>query len=237
VVASSLSASRFTVGQVEAYLAPRIYQPNRRVVVYCHGAGANGAEIVGGTLVPAVRILMRVLVNAGYIVVAPTQTNLWGNPTSDSRMDDAVTWARANLAASSEPPVIVGASHGACCSMLYDTDNDVACQVMLIPALDTQYLRVNSPVEGIAVRAPIDAAWGVTYPAALPAGANPIDLTPQSPVQIWAASDDDISTNVQSWATTHGQEFHNVGALGHSDASIAAATPASVLTFIQQYTN
>lgn len=156
----------------------------------------------------------------------------WGNATADTRIDAALAWLRANTTATSDPPLLVGASEGACDALTYASDHPVAGVIGIIPAIDIQAMRV---ADTLGLRAAIDAAWGVTYPAALPAGANPATLTAalsSVPQQHWYASNDTVSANIAAYAAAVGADLRNVGALGHTDAAIAAVAATDVLTFI-----
>lgn len=50
--------------------------------------------------------------------------------------------------------------------------------------------------------------------------------------QLWYATDDAVSANIAAYATAVGADLRPMGATGHSDASIATATPAEIIRFI-----
>lgn len=229
---SSLAEGRFTPGQRDAIVAPRVHG-TRQVAVYLNGANGTASEAVGGDGLPAVGGLNWRLARDGLLVVAPTVTQTWGNATAMSRIDQAVTYARANLGGSAAPPVMVGGSHGATGGLLYAASHEVAAVVGFIPAVDVAFIRDN---DLLGQRATIDAAWGVTHPQALPADAIVLGKDPGCPVQLWYSTDDPISTGVVDYATSVNADLHSLGALGHTDAAIAAIDTDQMLAFIAAHT-
>lgn len=230
-IATVLGVGRFTAAKVDSTLRPRITQA-KPAVVYCHSAAMDGTEALGLAQLPSIGPLMRALAT-DRLVVAPTLETLWGNATSRARIDAAVAWARAN-GASAGPVVLIGASMGGCAALSWAAANpaDTAGVVGIIPAVDLEAIRVSSGT----LRPSIDAAYGVVYPAALPAGASPAGNNPGVPTQLWYATDDAVSENVPAYAATVGAELHGLGALGHSDAAVAAVPPASVAAFVLAHT-
>lgn len=227
---SSLSVGRATSGQRDAVVATRVHRATRPVI-YLAGVASDAGEAVPTSVVASVAPLLRYLVaEIPLNVIAPTVTATWGNATTTSRIDDVLAWARATGVATDEPPILIGASHGGACALTYARTHEVACVVGLIPAVDLEAIRVSNT---LSLRASIDAAWGVTYPAALPAGADPSQNDPGCPVQIWYATDDAVSENVVSYASAISADLHSVGALGHSDAAIAAVDEQEVLAFVE----
>lgn len=236
-VSTSLGFDRSTAGQRDAVLSPRVRQ-TRPPILYMHGAGGNASEAVGDG-VPSVRTLLYEVASAGYTISVPTTTLLWGNTTCINRMTDSIAWNRTSLGSSNDPVVLIGASHGAVSSLSWISENPgtVACAILIIPAVDMEDIRTTN---ALGMRTSIDAAWGVSYPAPLPPGANPAQNTNDylsTPIQIWYADDDTICTTALTTAfgATISAEMHSVGNLGHTDAAIAAVDSAQVLSFINTY--
>lgn len=126
---------------------------------------------------------------------------------------------------------------GVTAALNYAADNpgDVCCIVGFIPAVDLDALR-DGNVGGS--RAGIDTAYGVSYPAALPAGSNPADRVEELagvPIQLWVASDDTTSVNAAFFAEDTGAEIHDVGTLGHDNDSLAAVDVSAVMSFIASH--
>lgn len=230
----SLSSGRFTSGIVDAFASPAV-SAGAPIVIYGHGAGGNGTEIGNGFGLTSIPPIIQALVKAGFLVIAPTATEQWGNSVTKTRYNDALTWARTVLKASDDPPSGVGASHG-CPSLLnYSLDYPLTCMVGLIPAIDLQAIRVANTG---GLRTSIDNAFGVVYPADLPAGANPTvetEALSSLPMNIWYSdpASDAFSENVPAFITATGAEGHNVGMLGHTNASILAAPPSEIVDFIK----
>lgn len=227
---SSVATGRLTASQTDAIFLPHHPDRDLPAVVYLHGNAGSGSD----ALVFGTDVLAR-LAGLGFVCVAPTAAHNWGNATGDSRIDDAVTAARAR-GASGRPPVFVADSHGAPWALTYATDHPVTCVVARVPAIDLQAIRV---ADTLSLRASIDLGWGVTYPAALPAAANPaVHTTELAQVhqQLWYASDDAVSANVATYATAVGADLRSVGALGHTAAAIAAADADAMVRFIVKRT-
>lgn len=233
-VASSLSTGRATLGQNDSFLTPRVRNSNVPVA-YLHGAGSDASEAVGN-LTPAVRTVLYEVAASGYTITSPSMPQTWGNPTSISRINDVISWNRTGLGSNSDPVVLIGASHGGACALRYISENpgDVACAVIIIPAVDMEEIRTT---DALGLRDDIDAAWGVTYPAALPAGVNPAQNTADYlgvPLQIWYADNDAVcsASSITTFGAATGAEMHSVGNLGHSNAAIAAVDTSQVVAFI-----
>lgn len=219
---------------------PRVIT-SKAPVIYMHGAGASVgmAYQSNQSTQLGVRELLRAVAQAGHCVVTMSCPNTWGNQTLVNRAEAGIAYLRANYQAVG-PAIIIGASHGGLCALRYwyAKPTDVACVIGCIGVVDMDDIRDN---DLWALRADIDAAWGVTYPAALPAGANPADNTSfyvGKPIQWWYSSDDTVARPgpVETFAAAVGSsmEIHNMGALGHTDAAGLAINETAVLNFIAQ---
>lgn len=233
----SIMTGRATAGVLDAVAAPR-HRVGRPPVIHLNGVNGNGAQpwtVNGGMLA-----IIKALVANGFVVISPTVSAFWGNAAGEQRVDDALAWARAEFGCSDEPGITLGASHGAGSSLRYmmNHPDHVACAVTIIPAGDFQALRDTDPL-ALGLRASIDTAYGVVYPAALPAGTNPADRAADlagKPIQMWKASDDPVSVNMDTFcAQLSDCELHNVGATGHTETSIAAVPPQAVVDFVQAH--
>jgi pimeloyl-ACP methyl ester carboxylesterase len=139
-----------------------------------------------------------------------------------TRIDNALTYAQAN-GANSEPPLLVGVSMGAGTVLRWAANHPTHSVAGIVPGLNFQQGRIDNP--GGTIRGLIDAAWGVTYPAALPAGANPSDLTYTVPIHLWYAPDDVTASPsaTEAFAAAKGATLTSVGNLNHTNAAVAAA--------------
>jgi pimeloyl-ACP methyl ester carboxylesterase len=231
----SSSTGRLTAGVLDVVLDPH-YRAARNPVVYCHGGSADALQAAGVGLA-AIPGVLAALTRALFTIAAPTLgVAHWGNPAARARIADAVAWLEANRAVAG-PAILVGTSMGAAAALNYAADNpgDVAAVVGIIPAVDLQAVRV---ADTGGARAGRDAAYGVAYPAALPAGANPAARVAELdvPVLLCTASDDAISVNAGTFAAAIGAELVDVGALGHDNDAVAAVDPEAVAAFVNAAT-
>jgi hypothetical protein len=235
-----LDTGKFTSGRLGAWLIgdrPKKYP----AVVACHGLGQTPAQITGYNGFPNWAKLIAAIADAGFPIVAPDFSALWGAGASDSYFTDSITFARANLGASSDPPFFIGGSMGADIA-LHDAKSvgpaGVSGVMCVIPAVDLEGLRTNN-AQG--ARASIDTAWGSTgwlldRTPPLPAGANPYDNSANYlpiPLQLWYATDDTVSVNIATFATNTGADLRSVGALGHTDTAIGAVPISEALRFFK----
>jgi hypothetical protein len=259
--ASSGQTGRFTPGQPDGLDCPSTgsntlpngqkYNPGRPPMIWTTGGGTpanNDPAKVGMD-----RILEYLCEDRGYSWCQPNVPWLLGNPTATDRIDDAVTWARANLGATDDPPILMGMSNGWVCAIVYARQFDVAGVVGLLPVtagVDGYVNPRDDPViNGFGIRGHVEDAWGVTYPTMPQDG--PILSGSASPMR-WSPYDDALAGNyptrlfgkVQmhysccdplyaSEQMAFGQmiraELHNVGATGHLgtfDPSLASTEPA-----------
>lgn len=214
---------------LNAVIEPYSHANGLPPVLAFHGLNLDPSSL----LIKGVIEILAGLANQGHIEGMPFSASGWGNSASLSLTDQGDTWLQSNGAANVRRGLF-GLSHGGCMATKWAAANlsKTAWMVLGIPALDLQYLRTQDVVEGIAFRASIDAAAGVTYPAALPANFSPMDIADDLssiPCLMFTASDDDISHNAATtWATAHGNTTHiDLGALGHSQAALDAISTYS----------
>lgn len=229
------SKDRFTSGLLDGTFLPRIWEEHTPII-YCHSASMNSSEALGYGQVPSAERLTRHLADNGWPVAAPTLDILWGNATSRSRISDALTWLRAQQG-STNPAVLIGTSMGAAAALswAYYNPSDVAAVIGLIPAIDLEAIRVANTG---SLRPSIDTAYAVSYPVALPAGANPASNTGTMnavPQQFWYSTDDAVSANIVSYANAVGADLHSFGAMGHTNAAVATVDLDAILDFLAPF--
>lgn len=232
----SVGSGRIVVGQVDAYA----FGPNfdRRLPPLIYNSGvASPAEDITGVYLPSVQPIVHAFVDLGFAVVSPTTLYTYGNATSQAAITAAAAWARTNLGCSSLPFPIFGGSEGACDSLTYAYVNPalVACVVGVIPVIDLAEM-VEQNVLGLG--STILSAWGVGA-LPLPVGADPNTTAHRVtlanvPMQLWYATNDEVSANITSFQAATGADVKAVGALGHTDAAIAAAHPIQIAEFIRK---
>lgn len=242
-MASSYAVGRVQAGEGDCVIFSRLYKSgDGPAVIYGHQSGGSAKVAIDGNAHAGTQALLQTVADAGFLVAAQDQGGLttWGNTTAQARMTATRTWVQASAPylASSGRIAIIGISMGAVLMMNWAKANPtlVSCMVGILPATDlTAYY-----VAGGAGRANIEAAWGVTYPDPLPAGADPTIGASSSvlvdiPYAAYYASNDDIATPaiVTSMAAAIGGTATNVGALGHTEAAIGAVDAEEVAEFIQ----
>lgn len=237
---ASHASGRYAPGEGDLVLSRRTWRLDGRpacAVLYCHGAGTSGV-LAFHTDSPGQRALLADISEHWPTVAADLGGPFnWGNNASRSRVEDARVYAQGETVGASDGPVVlVGASMGAAVAVNYAAahPSNVACMVLILPVVDLQDIRVN---DRGGYRSSIDSAWGVTYPAALPAGANPTGHAASVagiPTQVWYAPDDAVCTaaTVEAFATATDAELHSLGNLGHTAAAIQAIDREAVTAFI-----
>jgi hypothetical protein len=232
---ASLSTGRATAALLDTVTVPRI-RVSRAPVIYLGGAASDASEAMGANAsAPSARRVVEQVADHGFTVVSPTVTTLWGNSTCASRINDALTLARsATWGATSGKAILIGSSHGVACTLNYAVANPtlVAAIVGIIPAVDLEAIRTS---DVMSLRAGIDTAWGVVYPAALPTAAQPpsnVAALSAIPTLLFYATNDTVSENVVTFAGNIGATLISLGALGHTDAAIAAVPVTRILNFL-----
>lgn len=230
---ASVGFARAIASLEDAFLVPRL-RPYGKPVMYLHGASATASEIVGSTATASIRLINEAIARAGFAVGAVTATQLWGNATSVARLTSGRDWIVDTHLAQDTPVALVGVSHGTAWAFAYAASNPslVSAIVGILPIADVENVR-DTDLGGF--RSDIDTAWGITYPTALPTAGNPLLNTATLaaiPMQLWYANDDPYSTGIADFATSVGAELRDVGALGHTDAAIAAVPIPDVVAFV-----
>lgn len=233
--ASTLAVGRFTASQYDCVVRPGVIQ-DLPLVIYLHGAGGDGREATGYNF-PSIPAKLAALAQAGFTVLAPTMTETWGNSTTDSRIADAIAWARTNLGIGYDPPIFYGASHGSTCAFDYATDHVTAGIVSVLSIPDLQNVVANN-VSGL--RSSVNTAYGRAAgdTTTLPAGADPATQTTalsQVAQLLYYSTDDAFSTNIATYATATGASLRSVGAQGHTDAAAASAPTEDILRFCRHH--
>lgn len=227
---------------------------NPPAVVYVHGAGDAAYSPTNPAGKAGQHAVLRLLVAAGYPVVSgdlgsvaggfatPGGLNGWGNASVVSRIGSVRTYAQgAAVGARAGGVILVGISMGATGALNYAKANsaNVIAAVGIIPVTDLDDIRINN--RG-GLRTSVDTAWEVTYPAALPAGANPatdIGALTSVPTRLYygAADTTVIASTVTAVAAAVGATSVDLGAgAGHSETTVglaaAGATGVALLAWL-----
>lgn len=216
-------------------LVPKLWRLDgitRMGVLYCHGAGTLGAD--QGSAADGLKAVLAALAERWPLGCADLGGAFtWGNATARTAVGTEKT-AIQSAGAASGKVALVGGSMGAATALNFARANPtlVASVSLILPAVDLNDIHDNNR-GGYA--ASINAAVGGDPSAVAnssPAGA---DWTGVSiPMKAWYASDDAIviASTVTTFMTARSGTAVNVGALGHTDAAIAAVPPSDVVDFI-----
>lgn len=207
-------------------------------VVWCHGVGGNALYAKDLSKVGAWP-LFHALAEKFMIVSADLGGDTWGNATANTRVGQAITYLQAQGAKAGKV-ALVGLSMGAVVALNYAREfpGNVSCVAAIIPVVDIEDVRANNR-SGLA--ASINAAHGGAYDqATMGATRNPVTFasTLNLPVKIWNASDDTtaLASRVAAFdAAAPNCDVVSLGALGHTEAAIAAATPSDVISWLQAH--
>jgi hypothetical protein len=180
-----------------------------------------------------IRRIVQAVVGRGLPAGSVSTLLSFGNTAGQTSNAAVAAYLRDNHAAVGDP-VFIGFSEGACDALNLARDVGATCVVGIIPLIDLDEVR-DGDLGGH--RANIDAAWDVTYPDPLPAGASPADHAAEYagiPGQLWGASDDTITTAAAAtaFATVAGWEYNDLGELGHTNDAIAAVDEDAVASFV-----
>lgn len=238
--------SQYVVGEYQAGEGAVTCRPHdqstRRGVIFCHGAGGSALNALFLTDVPAQAKLVRALADSGHTVLAGDfgGSQTWGNDTSLARVGQAVTHLTALSGVLSGKVHLVGISMGGLVALNYAKANPtlVASVTAIIPTVDIP-AAYDADISGAA--ALIDTAYGGTYvDDDQKADHNPVHWGPLEssfvPTKVWHASDDPWCplASYQAFAATPNATLTDVGALGHSDAAIAASPINEIEDFLQE---
>lgn len=179
--------------------------------------------------------------------------------TAQARIVDAIAYARASLGCTTAPVVLLSTSMGTAAALRYASLHPtlVACVVSWLSVTDLSTARFQNVGGNAAV---ISTAYGVANDGTTARGGTPLpaDTDPAFSNMVTAASavpwlghhsSDDSwwTTGIgnagagtpcgDSYATAYATKATpvNVGALGHTNASIAATSLAQVLAFVRSY--
>lgn len=158
-VATSADRGRIVAATDDADVR-RVFAPIANTpIVYCHSAAASPYEMVSVAPLPALRGIFERLGRWGFNTVAPTTIPMFG--ASLTPIENALTYHRANLLGTSDPPIIIGTSAGAPAAIRYAMDDGAetpAAIVLFIPAIDLVDLYEDP---GSGLQALIGTAWSV----------------------------------------------------------------------------
>lgn len=209
-------------------------QPNG--VVYCHGSGDTALIAYND---PAQYPIGFSLGRFSTVVMADLGYQTWGNDTGIERVGQAVSYLRDEWGVDG-PVALVAGSMGFSNAAAYTLANpdEVLAIAGMIPLTDIADIMLRGAEESVNDAYPPaydDETDGPTH--------SPIHFADQLPaglpIHFWTASNDPIVVPATSDAfiAARPQTVRtDVGPLGHSDASVVAATPG-VVEFVRSVFN
>lgn len=243
--ASTYTISRIASGEYELVTTPRGGGVGRPLVVVAHGAGGTPSTYMNPSTSPGIyRILHTLMETYATITTDFGGGHTWGNDTVLTRFDSILSWAASNLPGVTTSSVYIwGSSMGNWTALrcAADRSSQVRAVVANVPVCDINDIRNRN---ALGARANIDAAWGVTYPTALPSNADLLTRAQGGalaglPWKAFSSSGDTVCppSTVTAMVSAIGATASNVvvSSAEHGDAPIAAANPQDVVDFFESW--
>jgi pimeloyl-ACP methyl ester carboxylesterase len=229
--------SRVGSGEPDSLFSPRSPRVGKRGVILCHGVTAPG-QYLDATNGPSSVQLPAMLARNGVTCFSGSfGGDSWANDTAMTRL----TAAKAVLVTAgcaSDKVCLYGISMGAAVALRWAIGNPtlVAAGYGTAPVSDISDIYTNNRA---SLRASIGTAWGVTYPTALPAGADLAGQASAVAAIPWRLDYGSLDTliipaTVTALATAMGANCTatQVDTTNpHGDALFAKTDPATVLAF------
>lgn len=236
--AVDLAYQRVAAAETDSVFAPRTPRVGTVGVVLVHGSG-NPHEFIDDLAQPSSVKLAAALAAAGIPCIAGDfGFQAWGNDTVLARIDAAWTVLKGLYPAMrTDKLALLGVSMGGAAVARYSQMHPerVACVVGLIPLFDLLAFYAANPG---AVATEVGTAWGVTAPAALPAGASiaaGAHLAARVPLLAGYSTAD--VTVLPAWVTAYvaavgGTAIVTDTTFGHSDQAVGGMPIATVGQFL-----
>lgn len=224
--------------EVDTVWTPRTPRAGKCGVVLLHGQ-SNPKQFMDSSQVASVRLAAALAGSGIPCIAAEMRGNSWANNNGMTDVETAGSLLQAAFPSLRTDQVcLVGISMGAALAARYSQlhPGSVAAVVGIIPAYDPKAVYINNDVGDAAM----EAAWGFAGLANFP---DALDLGPKAalassvPILSGYASDDTLvpSASVTAYHAAAGGSagnLLNVGALGHTDAAIAAVPVSTIARFL-----
>ncbi len=228
---------RTRTGEWDMEFVPDDYCPGRSgAVIYCHGHGGT-ANLLNDPALNGQWKMLQALSASYPVIVADLAFNSWGNANARAAMAGSKTLMQAApIMAKAGKVALVGVSMGFTTAVSYamSASANVACIAGILPVCNVQAARSVA-----SLNTTINAAFGITDVQGVPAEyetatKGPALVAANIPVKLWAASDDAIVpiATINTFAATAAATVVPVGALGHTEAAIAAVDDDALRNFI-----
>lgn len=212
------------------YLAATIrgQRGEKRGLIYCHGSGDTAESITAKT---GQRPLLDALAQEYAVIGADLGLQAWGNDTHVARIIEARDYLSSQFGTSGKV-LLVGVSMGMLGALGYARlyPGNVQAVVGIIGAMDLADLLLRGAATSINAAYPPaydDATDGPTHSPVKYAASLDASL----PIRLYTASNDPtvVPTTADAFVAARPQTTRvDVGALGHSEASITAATAPAI---------
>lgn len=235
---SSYGLSRYKASENDYQLKPKSgAEAAGRAVLFCHGAGGVAADPADTTKVGTFPLFQAIGRRYPLLSTDWGGPLTWGNAAEQAAVETGRVFAGTAMGSVVDKVHLIGISMGGQSVLQYARTNPTKVKSisLMIGAPDIDYIYQNDVGSS---RAGIGTAWGVTYPTALPAGAlliNDATSWDAIPVKAWYVTDDiftptaSLTNLIASMALGSAV---SLGALGHTEAAIAAIPVADVLAFL-----
>lgn len=242
---AQLYQAGFVTGENGVAWVPRTGGRGRPGILVCHGADNTAQSSWASTVNWRSNRICQSLATRGFVLLASDfgGPNTFGNDLSMTRMSAARTWLTAQGCAPDEV-MLLGASMGGLMALNYASRNPTAVKAVvgIEPLINLDEIRNG---DTLGLRDEIDTAWGVTYPAALPARASihqsanyqPL-IDYKIPVQLhYSTGDVTVSaSSITTFGASVGAELHRVStSLPHGDALMGAADLTVIGEFFERH--
>lgn len=230
--------SRVVVGEVDTVWFPRYARVDTYGVILLHGQ-SNPQAFISSNQEASVRLAGAIASQGIPCVAAEMHGDSWANDSSMTDIDNARTLLSSLFPSMKTDKIcLIGGSMGAALGTRYSQLNpdEVAAFVGIIPAYDPKTIYVNNDVGDAAM----EAAWSFVglgnFPDALDLGPKGADAD-TVPILTGYASNDTVvpSASVIAYHTLAGGEpenLINLGAVGHTNAAIAAMSIQTIIQFL-----
>lgn len=232
---------KISVGETNCEKFPDMW-PRARLhhgIVFCHSSGATGDNLHLATL-PGLMKLGETLTKAGYPIVGTDlgSTQNFGNTLSRTRITTVVNYEVANNQWIDNKIHFLTTSMGAFAALNYARENPTlvkSCILLLPPINMDDFYQRDDPA---GIRALIQTAMGIVYPAPIPAGNDPwVESKNYScPIMIRYCADDASALPIWPFrfASMVGADIKNIGNFGHTDTAIQNVNHDEIVEFLRK---
>lgn len=247
---ASLTSDRY-MAEKSALLLPRKVRPERRAVLYAHGAFGDGGNLLDGSARPGLQAHAQAWAEAGLVVLSGDfgGSETYGNDAELAAMETAWPWLQASGLCATDKVILAGTSMGMMSINRFAAAHPtwVAGMCAFIPGIDTEDIRTR---DALSTRAGINTAWalpvgsyiGGTDQTPIPSRGLPLSnlaAVAGIPTHLWYSSADTVATStaVDAYAAGRGNVTKHLvsSSLGHTDAVTAAIPTVETSSLLRSW--